>query len=158
MGWHSTWQDTSFHWGYQNWADAWGCSALSQQWRGLLSNHKGESFILQPTLIFLCLYNNSYGLNAFLFFIQDLAATDHTYSLLDPCTTKARLFNVLDANSWLQKRLQTKCRLIKRMKLKLQDAQRELLTLRRQLRYRYTHRQRYSQLSMGKLLRDLVKQ
>uniref|UniRef100_A0A8C2DZW5 THAP domain containing, apoptosis associated protein 3 n=1 Tax=Cyprinus carpio TaxID=7962 RepID=A0A8C2DZW5_CYPCA len=89
---------------------------------------------------------------------KDLAATDHTYSLLDPCTTKARLFNVLDANSWLQKRLQTKCRLIKRMKLKLQDAQRELLTLRRQLRYRYTHCQRYSQLSMGKLLRDLVKQ
>ncbi|KAL1250164.1 hypothetical protein QQF64_021169 [Cirrhinus molitorella] len=34
---------------------------------------------------------------------KDLSATDHTYSLLDPCTTKARLFNVLDANSWLQK-------------------------------------------------------
>ncbi|XP_043081347.1 THAP domain-containing protein 3-like isoform X2 [Puntigrus tetrazona] len=77
---------------------------------------------------------------------KDLAATDHTYALWDPCTTKARLFNVLDANSWLQKRLQTKCRLIKRMKLKLLDAQRELLTLRRQLRYRHTYRQRNSQL------------
>ncbi|KAI2649643.1 THAP domain-containing protein 3 [Labeo rohita] len=77
---------------------------------------------------------------------KDLAATDHTYALLDPCTTKARLFNVLDTNNWLQKRLQTKCRLIKRMQLKLQDAQRKLLTLRRQLKCRSTYRQRHSQL------------
>ncbi|KAK9954099.1 hypothetical protein ABG768_016198 [Culter alburnus] len=77
---------------------------------------------------------------------KDFAATDHTYALSDPCTTKARLFNVLDANRWLQRRLQTKCRVIKRMKIKLQDAQRELLTLRRQLSYRDTHRQRHSQL------------
>uniref|UniRef100_A0A671RWX8 THAP domain containing, apoptosis associated protein 3 n=1 Tax=Sinocyclocheilus anshuiensis TaxID=1608454 RepID=A0A671RWX8_9TELE len=69
---------------------------------------------------------------------KDLAATDHTYALLDPCTTKDHLFNVLDANSWLRKRLQTKCRLTKRMQFKLQDTQRELLTLRRQLRYRHT--------------------
>uniref|UniRef100_A0A9J7ZIX0 Uncharacterized protein n=2 Tax=Cyprinus carpio TaxID=7962 RepID=A0A9J7ZIX0_CYPCA len=60
----------------------------------------------------------------------DLAATDHTYAILDQCTTKSCLLNVLDANSWLRKRLQTKCRLIKRMKLKLQDDHRELLTLR----------------------------
>ncbi|XP_051734948.1 THAP domain-containing protein 3 [Ctenopharyngodon idella] len=77
---------------------------------------------------------------------KDLAAADHTYALSDPCMAKARLFNVLDANRWLQRRLQTKCRVIKRMKIKLQDAQRKLLTLRRQLSYRYTHRQRHSQL------------
>ncbi len=143
MGWHCTWQDASFHWGYSNWGDAWGSSILSQQWTGLLSNHKSEYFISQPTLIFLCIYTNSYE---WFFLKQDLAATDHTYALLDPCMTKARWFDVLDANSWLQKRLQTKCRLIKRMKVKLQDAQRELLTLRRQLRYRHTYRQRHSQL------------
>ncbi len=89
------------------------------------------------------IYTNSY---VWFFLKQDLAATDHTYALLDPCMTKARWFDVLDANSWLQKRLQTKCRLIKRMKVKLQDAQRELLTLRRQLRYRHTYRQRHSQI------------
>ncbi|XP_067301998.1 THAP domain-containing protein 3 [Pseudorasbora parva] len=76
-------------------------------------------------------------------YTKDLAATDHTYALLDPCTTKARLFNILDANRCLQRRLQTKSRVIKRMKLKLKDAQRKLLTLRRQLRYRHTHRQRH---------------
>ncbi|XP_073679938.1 THAP domain-containing protein 3 [Garra rufa] len=77
---------------------------------------------------------------------KDLSATDHNYALLDPCTTKTQLFNVLDANSWLQKRLQTKCRLIKRMKLQLQDAHSKLLTLRRQLRCKYTYRQRHLQL------------
>lgn len=108
--------------------------------------------------MFLCIYN-TYALNAFFFFFfnQDLAAADHTYALSDPCMAKARLFNVLDANRWLQRRLQTKCRVIKRMKIKLQDAQRKLLTLRRQLSYRYTHRQRHSQLPI-QWLQDLVKQ
>nr|XP_055044915.1 THAP domain-containing protein 3 [Misgurnus anguillicaudatus] len=67
---------------------------------------------------------------------RDLAATDHTYAILDPCTTKAHLFEVLDANIWLRKRLQTKCRVIKRMRLKLQGTQRELLTLRRKMKRR----------------------
>ncbi|XP_056095699.1 THAP domain-containing protein 3 [Rhinichthys klamathensis goyatoka] len=79
---------------------------------------------------------------------KDLAAADHTYALLDPCTTKARLFDILDANRWLQRKLQTKRRVIKRMKLKLQDAQRELLTLHQQLSHRHTHFQRRSQLSV----------
>lgn len=146
MGCHCTWQDASFHWGYSNWGDAWGCSILSQQWRGLLSNHKSE-YLSYSLLLYSCVYIIIVKDYIFIFFFkQDLAATDHTYALLDPCTTKARLFNVLDANSWLQKKLQTKCRLIKRMKVKLQDAQSELLTLRRQLRYRHTYRQRHSQL------------
>lgn len=81
----------------------------------------------------------------FLFFKQDLAAADHTYALLDSDTTKTRLFDILDANRWLQRRLQTKRRVIKRMKLKLQDAQKELMTLRQQLSYRHTHFQRRSQ-------------
>ncbi|NP_001014316.2 THAP domain-containing protein 3 [Danio rerio] len=67
------------------------------------------------------------------------AAADHTYALSDACTTKARLFNILDANRWLRKRLQAKCRVIKRMKLKLKDAQRELLTLRQQIRHRHVN-------------------
>ncbi|XP_065141591.1 THAP domain-containing protein 3 [Paramisgurnus dabryanus] len=70
---------------------------------------------------------------------MDLAATDHTYAILDPCTTKAHLFEVLDANIWLQKRLQTKCRVIKRMRLKLQGTQRQLLTLRRKVERRDIH-------------------
>lgn len=117
-------------------------------------SHSSEEAYCQTTkvnllshnlLLYSCVYIIIVMYN--FFFKQDLAATDHTYALLDPCTTKARLFDVIDANSWLQKRVQTKCRLIKRMKVKLQDVQRELLTLRRQLRYRhYTYRQRHPQL------------
>ncbi|XP_057175103.1 THAP domain-containing protein 3 isoform X2 [Triplophysa rosa] len=83
---------------------------------------------------------------------KDLSATDHTYTILDPCRTKARLFDVLDTNMWLQRRLQAKCKVIKRMKLKLQRAHRELLTLRRKVKGKcsHTHLQRYSsQCSMA---------
>ncbi|XP_056589252.1 THAP domain-containing protein 3 isoform X2 [Triplophysa dalaica] len=75
---------------------------------------------------------------------KDLSAADHTYTILDPCRTKARLFDVLDANMWLQRRLQAKCKVIKRMKLKLQKAHGELLTLRRKVKGKCS--QRYSSL------------
>ncbi|XP_051517431.1 THAP domain-containing protein 3 [Myxocyprinus asiaticus] len=79
---------------------------------------------------------------------KDLAIVDHTYALLDECTTKARLFDVLEISRWLQRRLQSKCKVIKRMKLKLQATQRELLILRHQRGCSHIHRHRLSHLQI----------
>ncbi|XP_030625924.1 THAP domain-containing protein 3 [Chanos chanos] len=61
--------------------------------------------------------------------VEDFRSLDHNYALLDPNTTKVRLFDALEANQWLLKRLKAKCQVIKRIKLKLQVAQKELRSL-----------------------------
>ncbi|KAK1801829.1 hypothetical protein P4O66_022475 [Electrophorus voltai] len=61
---------------------------------------------------------------------KDFWLSDHSYALSDPCSAKAHLFDALERNKWLRKRLKTKFREIKRLKRRLQAAQRQLMTLR----------------------------
>ncbi|XP_041712304.2 THAP domain-containing protein 3 isoform X1 [Coregonus clupeaformis] len=61
---------------------------------------------------------------------KHVAIFDHSYSLSDPCAAKARLFKALDANKWLNRRLQMKRQLINKMRFKLKAARAELSSLR----------------------------